>query len=168
MGLSGVNPAEVLVGSCTIKVGPEGQEEDFGLTTEEGVRFRVKKKFLDVHADQSYGLVKKTLVEVRQFLAFELEQISPEAMAIVFDTESSPSGDALDFSYGGYPSSRRMVVEGAARDGKTFTYVTQVHFIYVGDVIRSKTKPAVMPVVVEELPDNESGQTAFGTYTESA
>jgi len=49
MGLSGVNPAEVLVGSCTIKVGPEGQEEDFGLTTEEGVRFRVKKKFLDVH-----------------------------------------------------------------------------------------------------------------------
>jgi hypothetical protein len=167
MALSGINPAEVLIGPCTIKVGPEGSEEDFGLTTESGVRFRVKKEFIDIPADQAYGFVKKSLVNVRQFISLELEQISPEAMSIVFDTESSPSGDTLDFSYGPDPTPQRIVIGGAARNGNTFTYVTNVHFLHVGDVVRSKTAPAVMPVVVEEVPQIEAGKVTFGTYSET-
>ena len=168
MALSGISPGEVLIGPCTIKVGPEGLEEDFGLTSESGVRFRVRKEFIDIPADQAYGFVKKSLVNVRQFISLELEQISPQAMSIVFDTESSPSGDTLDFSYTPGPRSRRVVVEGAARNGNRFSYVTNVHFVEVGDVVRSKTAPAVMPVLAEEVPQIAAGKVTFGTYSETS
>jgi len=168
MALSGISPAEVLIGPCTVKVGPQGQEQDFGLTTEAGVRFRVKKEFIDVPADQSYGFVKKSLANVRQFISFELEQISPEALAIVFDTESSPSGNSLAFSYVPGPESRRLVIQGPARSEGSFSYVTNVYFIQAGDVVRSKTAPAIIPVVAEEVPQIQAGKVTFGTYSEAS
>ena len=158
-----LTPANVIIGACTISATGGSTSGDLGLTTEDGVTFgEITREYYDVWSDRSLVVVKKVLVKIARSITFNLQEVTIAAMKDYFGASVLTSGSKITFAQA--VTELILTITGPCAAGSTFTYVTSCWSISCGDVVRSKSSEAILPVTVEEV--GAPAYNTFGTYTE--
>lgn len=153
-----MNADDIVIGPCTIYV----DNTDIGLTTEAGVTFGEPiRRFEDIWDDRSLLLATKILTRVSRTISFELQEVTQNALREFYNLLSlSP------VTYGLFGNVMDVVVSGPAPSGTTFTYTTQCWSVNCGNMVRSKSREVVLPVVLEEKGNYWNHNSSFGVWAE--